>query len=145
MRDKEYYKKIYDLKQWQNIHVNQLSYTRNLFIVLSTSVLAFLISIILDKKFSEVLTCWVKASVIILLFSTFCGIVIAISESENYRKKYKIGRILESFENQFQKLPDDIKREQQCCSKLENVNRILFYFQLGLFSIAIVIISLLLI
>ncbi len=139
--DKEYYKKLYDLKSWQGLHVNQLGYLRNLVLILSTASLGFTVNLLVDKKVIECreTTC-IKVSCFFLLASIFAGIVMAILESKNYRLKYKIGRMIEK-SGDFNELPDDIDKQQQRCSRLERMNRVLLYFEAILFLVAILIIT----
>ena len=144
-RNKKYYQKIYDLKSWQGFHVNQLSYIRNLIIILSTAVLGFSIKLLLDCSVTSRLDIiLVKISCGLLFGSITSGILMSILESINYRKKYKISRMLET-KNEFEKLPDDILKIQNFCSKLESTNRILFYTELLLFTITIGILAFLIV
>ncbi|MFZ6664631.1 hypothetical protein [Peijinzhouia sedimentorum] len=142
MRNKEYYKKIYNLNSWKGIHVGQLAYTRNLVIILATASLGFSLTLLFDKKLTDceqlIAT---KTTCGLLLASVFCGLLIAILESENYRLKYKIGRKIESCHEQFENLPTEIERLQNKCTSLESKNRILNYVQLILFFTAMIILT----
>lgn len=142
MRDKDYYKKIYNLDSWKGIHVGQLAYTRNLVMILATASLGFSLTLLFDKKLTDcgklIAT---KTTCGLLLASIFVGLLIAILESENYRLKYKIGRMLENYSEQFDKLPTDIERLQNKCSSLESVNWFLNYGQLILFLVSVVILT----
>ena len=138
MRNKDYFKKIYDLGSWQGIHVGQLAYTRNLVMILATASLGFTINLLLDKNLTECgKIIGIKTSSGLLLSSILFGLVMAILESENYRLKYKIGRMIENHEGNFEKLPEDIGRLQRFCSNLETTNRFLIYGQLFLFLTAV--------
>lgn len=140
-RDKKYYQTLYDLKSWQGLHVNQLWYTRNLVLVLSTASLGFTVTLLFDKNFTdcgEVI--WTKISSGLLFASILAGILLAILESENYKLKYKIGRMIEARDD-FETIPEDIDRQQRNCSRLEKINSVLIYIELFLFVVATTILT----
>ena len=132
MDKKEYHKKIYDIKTWQNIHVKQLSYTRNLILILATASLAFTIN--KYNSDNHGISCMIyfglQATGVLFLISIACGLLIAILESENYRLKYRIARNVER--------DIDFKNEQNKCSLIEKVNKYTLYIQIGLFLIGII-------
>ncbi|OFX84250.1 MAG: hypothetical protein A2W99_00555 [Bacteroidetes bacterium GWF2_33_16] len=136
-RDKNYYQKIYDLKSWQGFHVNQLGYIRNLILVLSTAVLGFTVKLLINESVtdsSDILA--IKITCGLLFGSIISGILMAIFESENYKLKYKIGRMLEN-KSDFDQLPDDIEKKQNCCDCFELINKILLYSELTMFAVAV--------
>lgn len=140
-RDKKYYQSLYDLKSWQGLHVNQLSYTRNLILVLSMASLGFTVTLLFDKDLAdrgEII--WTKISSGLLFASILTGTLMALLESENYKLKYKIGRMIENSED-FETLPSDIDRQQRNCSRLEGVTSFLLYIELFLFVAATTILT----
>ena len=125
----EFQKKIYSIDNWQKIHVQQLSYTRNLFIILASAALGYTLSLI-NHDLECIYSILFKILSFIYLSSIAFGAFIAYSESENYRLKYLIARNLE------RSLP--IEEEEKQCSKIESRNRGLIIIQLVLFLIGII-------
>lgn len=143
MRNKEYYRKVYNLESWQGIHVRQLSYARNLVLILATASLGFSLNLLFDNKLTlctQIIA--IKITCGLLLFSVFIGLLISILESENYRLKYKIGRKLEKLSEQFDQLPHDLELIQSKCTLLESLNRFLNIGQLILFFASVIILTL---
>lgn len=122
MRNEDFLKEIYDIKTWQGLHVNQLAYTRNLFIILSTALQGFIYS----QHVNSNPLFW---SSLLLALSTGIGILIAVLESENYRKKYRLSRMVKK------QMDDkgDFGRIEGQCTNIENANRILFFAQAAMF------------
>jgi hypothetical protein len=140
-RDKKYYQRLYDITSWQAIHVKHLSYTRNLVLVLSTASLGFTVTLLSDKKLVECTQIlWTKTSGWLLFGSIITAILISILESKNYRLKYKIGRMIE-YSQDFESLPTEIDRQQQCCTILERVNTALLFVELFMFLTAAAILT----
>lgn len=130
----EYLKKIYDPNVWLEKHIKQLSYARNMILLFAVSALGFSLS-----YYQKVPSRFIISGCILLLFSIFCGMAIALLESRNYRLKWKIGRLFERKninEDNAQFL--DLQRH---CDKIERLNRILLVVQLATFLIAIIFIA----
>jgi hypothetical protein len=81
---------------------------------------------------------WLQISGVLLLFSIFLGLMTMLFESENYRRKYEISRLLEVMVD-FEKLPENVKKMQRKCSLIEELNKLLNHFQMVLFFISILI------
>lgn len=139
---KEYYQKAYDLKTWLNIHISQLSYTRNLILVLSIAALGFAINYHEANIRGIPIKNQLKISVLFLVLSIVFGLIIAFLESENYRLKRKISRIIEQNED-FEDTNSKFIRLQNKCTTIEQINRFLFYSQLISFGTGIIILSIL--
>lgn len=135
MRMKKYHKKIYDIKTWQNIHVKQLSYTRNLILILATASLAFTINTFKGQNYGVCQEYLIKVAGILFLFSIACGLLIAIFESKNYRLKYKIARNIERDMN--------FKEDEKKCTHVETCNKHAFRFQIAFFLSGIIMLFLL--
>jgi hypothetical protein len=141
MKNTDQLKETYDIRAWQAIHVSQLSYVRNLFIILSTAIIGFITSLLLGDD-AENLNCFtiilMKFSCIIFLISTALGIILSINESKNYRLKYTASRILKKDVID----EDGFKKNEDKCSRLEKTNNCLFhtqlYFFLGAFVILVI-------
>src|SRR5690606_33912206 len=84
----EFKKEIYDVKTWQQLHVTQLTYLRNLFIGLATALIALVFSDLRDFTYPTLK----YTMTVSLTASLICGIGLAARESENFRLKYKIAR-----------------------------------------------------
>ncbi len=124
----DFKKEIYDIQTWQKIHVQQLSYTRNLIIVLSLAALGFTIKLLtpdLNCSYSILL----KIVSLLFLTSIIVGLFISFYESENYRLKYRIAR------NIFKNKP--YERDEQDCTNFESRNKCLLFLQSIFFVIAI--------
>ncbi len=140
-RDKIYYQKLYDMKAWQGFHVNQLSYFRNIILVLSTAVLGFSVNLLSTRNYFCCMDFVIKTSCVLLIISIVIGICLALLESRNYRLKYKIGRMIES-KDDFNELPNDIQVQINSCSKIEKINRTLIIIEMILFVVAIIMLTL---
>ncbi|HEX9600184.1 MAG TPA: hypothetical protein VF985_01715, partial [Mariniflexile sp.] len=63
MRTKDELLESYDIKSWQGLHVKQLSYIRNLFIIISTALTGFIVSLIFsNEQLSTVVNVLLKVS-----------------------------------------------------------------------------------
>src|ERR1041385_8980540 len=87
----DFNRKLYNIDNWQQLHVQQLSYTRNLVIILSSAALGYSLNKI-DPTSTDTFNLLFIISSIILLISIGIGFIIAYGESENYRLKYLISR-----------------------------------------------------
>ena len=138
MRTKEELKESYDIKSWQSLHVKQLSYVRNLFIIISTALTGFTVSLIFsNQQLSQIVNILLKISGIGYLVPISLGIWIAINESTNYRLKYKISRIVKRSEQPTEN-PEFSHLETES-TYLENTNRTLFKGQLLTFLLAFIV------
>ena len=136
--NKDYLQKIYDIIAWQAHHVKQLAFSRNLILILSTASLGYTITLLINVNVSDCeQIVGLKMAIGGFLASLASGIIIALLESENYRLKYKISRNIER--------DRDFKNLQRSCTKIESINRVLFYMQLILFFLAITVLSIVLI
>jgi|SRR6185312_8113642 len=125
----DFRKKIYSIDNWQKLHVQQLAYTRNLFIILSSAALGYTLSS-LNHGLESVFAIILKILCLVYLLSIAIGAFIAYAESENYRLKYLIARNIErslSFEE-----------EEKYCSEIESRNRCLIVIQIALFLLGII-------
>lgn len=103
--------------------------------------LGFTVTLLFDKDLAdrgEII--WTKISSGLLFASILTGTLMALLESENYKLKYKIGRMIENSED-FETLPSDIDRQQRNCSRLEGVTSFLLYIELFLFVAATTILT----
>lgn len=143
-KDREYYKSIYDLKTWLSIHVNQLSYTRNLVITLSIAALGFWIDRYLTIK-PQLSGCSKISWGIVggcLLLSIFMGLYISEREAESYRLNRQISRRIEELPD-FTDQDTEYKDAHQKVKTIKERNENLFIGQLVTFFIAITIFSIL--
>ncbi|WP_456457946.1 hypothetical protein [Reichenbachiella sp.] len=137
MRTKEELLESYDIKSWQSLHVKQLSYVRNLFLILSTALTGFVVSLVFSSQEEiSIVVYLLKTSGILFLIPISLGLWISINESKNYRLKYKISRTVrrdsKPLDNrEYRELEDQ-------CSSLEELNRILFKGQLVVFLLAFI-------
>lgn len=131
----DFRKKIYSIDNWQKLHVQQLSYTRNLFIILASAALGYTLSL-LNQDLECVYAVLFKILSLVYVTSIALGALIAYSESENYRLKYNIARNIE------RSLP--FEEEEKRCSRIEGRNRCLIIIQLTLFVIGILVETILL-
>jgi len=125
----EYNKKVYNVDNWQKMHVQQLSYTRNLIIILASAALGYTLNL-LSQDLSCAFEILFKILCILYLISVAVGLLIAYSESENYRMKYYISRKIEKSQ------PFD--DEEKICTSIETRNKWLIKVQLLLFTLSII-------
>ncbi len=125
----DYNKKVYKIDNWQKLHVQQLSYTRNLVIILASAALGYTLSL-LNNDLTCNLKLLLKIISLVYLISITIGVFIAYSESENYRLKYYISRKIEKLQ--------PFEKEEQSCTSIEGRNKWLIKTQLILFGIAII-------
>lgn len=133
MSDNQYNKDIYDTKTWQNIHVAQLSYTRNLLIILAVASLGFTVTQIGGSHTDpfKLFKFDLPLAGLSFLISIALGLLIALLESTNYRLKYKIARdILQGH---------DFEKLQSKCSKIEFFNGWALIGQVFLFLFGVII------
>ncbi len=131
----DYRKKVYNMDNWQQMHVQQLSYWRNLVIILASAALGYTLSII-NGELSSVDEVLLKIISLLFLLSIAVGFIIAYKESENYRLKYYISRkILQSddFLNS-----DLFKEAEDKCTKIERTNKLLLGCEIIAFGIGVV-------
>lgn len=125
----DFRKKIYNIDNWQKLHVQQLAYTRNLFIILASAALGYTLSS-LNHDLECVYAILLKILCLVYLLSIAIGAFIAYAESENYRLKYLIARNIE------RSLP--FEEEEKRCSRIEGRNRCLIVIQIVLFLLGII-------
>lgn len=90
MRTKEELLESYDIKSWQALHVKQLSYVRNLFLILSTALTGFVVSLVFSSHEEICIVVYLlKTSGILFLIPISLGIWMSINESKNYRLNIK--------------------------------------------------------
>ena len=126
----DFKKEIYDIQTWQKIHVQQLSYTRNILIVLALATLGFTLKM-LGPDLGSTYSLLFKIIALSLLASIVIGLFISFYESENYRIKYRISR------NVFRSKPYD--SDEQTCTNLEIRNKCLLLLESILFGLAILV------
>lgn len=146
IRKKEELLESYDIKSWQSLHVKQLSYVRNLIIILSTALTSFLVSIMLsDVGMTKTVKILLKIAGISYLIPITIGIYLAINVSKNFRLKYEISRIVRRLEAPSEN--SEFKKKESECTRIEKNNQTLFKVQLLSFLLAftILLVSLLLI
>jgi hypothetical protein len=124
----DYHKKVYNVDNWQKLHVQQLSYTRNLVIILASAALGYTLSL-LDNNLSHTIKMSLKIISLFYLTSIAIGVLIAYTESKNYRLKYYISRKIEKSQ--------PFEEEEKQCTAIEYKNKWLIKTQLLLFGIAI--------
>jgi len=103
----------YNLDSWQKIHVTQLAYTRNLYLVMSFAAIGYSVKMI-DNNI--ILSTFLFLAVISHALSSYFGIKVASNESENYRLKYKIAR-------QITKTGSYEEKDEEKCTDLEQKNK----------------------
>lgn len=131
-------REIYDVKTWLNIHVSQLSYTRNLLIVLASAEIGF----VLGKTESNGNELIYKVIMIFSAISVGVGLLLALNEESNFRKKRQISRLL-ARNKSFEAVKAEYLIIENECTKLEERNKYLFWTQSLLFAIATFFIGLL--
>ncbi len=89
----DYNKKIYNVDNWQKLHVKQLAYTRNLVILLASAALGYTLNTLTPKSGNVLNVLFIIVSLLFLI-SIAIGFIIAYGESKNYRLKYHISRII---------------------------------------------------
>ena len=140
--NEDYRKKVYDMDNWQQMHVQQLSYWRNLVIILASAALGYTLSII-TRELSSVNEVLLKIICLFFLLSISLGFMIAYKESENYRLKYYISRkILQSddFLNS-----DQFRKAEAKCTKIEGTNKVLLAWEIIMFGIGVIVETIILI
>ncbi len=137
MRRKEELLETYDIKSWQSIHVTHLSYIRNIFIILSITLIGFIVSLIFSESLdSNDISLLLKYNAMAFIIPLGIGIFIAIKESENYRLKYKASRLIRRYKKP--EKDEKFKQIEKDCTRLEKQNKILFKIQLWSFFCAII-------
>lgn len=125
--------------RWQAITISQLSYVINLIIVISVSALGFCISLLLNTEFSP--TDWGKFfftfSLFMYLLSTGLGILCNIIRLKDYRKTKNIVWKREKGISE-----DELRCEREEVKKLGNKTWLIFWWQVGLFCVATIMILL---
>ena len=126
MRNKEELSETYDIKSWQSIHVSQLSYVRNLFIILSITLIGFIVSLLFSEntEISDNIKTLMRYNAATFLIPLGIGIWIVINESKNFRLKYRASRLVKRYEDL--KKNKDFNRTEKKCTRIENCNKILF-------------------
>ena len=133
-KNKEGIKEIYDVKTWLQIHISQLTYVRNLIIIISTAEIGFLVNILMNKCLTDIEINFGLISLTFGVTSIIFGFYIAYHESENFRLKGRISRqIIKGGE---------YMEDEDKCTKLERGNKIFFKGQLLVLSLSLIFLSL---
>ena len=135
-------REIYDVVTWLNIHVAQLSYTRNLIIVLATALIGFIAyQASSEDSLYVVQECLINSSLILNILSVFFGIVISILSEWNYRVYRKISRELLKADEYSDNLKEDLRGKKSINDTIEAMNRYLFFLQLTTFGTGVLLIG----
>lgn len=145
-KESKYLKKYYNLSDWQNIYVNQISANRSFIALLATACLGFTVSLLLgDRPLPHGLSILFQIICVMYLITIGLSLWIGYLVSENYRVKYRISRsVARKGETEISK--SDVKEDEATTTKLEdrvrNLQRIqieifLFATALELFALAI--------
>lgn len=142
MADRQYYKEIYDVKNWLSAHLTQLSYTRNLVLTMSFATLGYTLNEFTKIKanlnsYERII--WVS-SAILLLVSIGTGLLISVFEARNYRNKRKISRIILK-DSTFDETNPEFNRIQVKCNDLEKYVRDLFRIQILCLFVSFIVLS----
>ncbi len=124
-------RKIYNIDNWLGMHVQQLSYLRNLIIVLTLGALGYTVSLF-DSSINNCYKPWFVLFSVVYLLLLGIGFWISYNESENYRKKNEISRKLVRNPN------FDFKEIEKECTRLEKRNSCLIKIHIVMFMIVIV-------
>ena len=125
-------------RYWSTIAINQLSFTNNFLLTISTGMLAFCFEKF-DKRYSNIHCClcnkcaingaltWSVLSLICLLVAIIFGIIVMISRLYDNRITRHITWVrLKAFRQNKRKLSDKRNEELNCCKKAILFLRILF-------------------
>lgn len=134
---REYYRSIYDVKTWLNLHITQTNYTRNLILTFSIATLAYS----LNQYSNSVPKSGSAALFYLSFFNTGIAIVFGLLmefyQSQNFRSKRKISRIIEKDEN-FDDTNEEFQKLVRGCDADEEAIRLLSYGQLTFFLGALI-------
>lgn len=143
---REYYRTIYDVKIWLGHHVNQINYTRNLFLTFAVATLGYGLNVYSHlTNLQKDNSIWWNTGLILLTSITF-GAIAAGLQAENFRLKRAISRIIEKDEN-FVDTNTDFIKKQNICTRLEKAVTFITFCQIlffvgGVYNISIAIVEL---
>lgn len=144
-KDRKYYLEIYDVKTWLNIHVAQLSYTRNLLLTFATACLGYGVNEYRKIKddYQFCLQAWWIFAFVLLLISIVFGVLLVINECNNFRYKRKISRIISADDN-FTEDHKEFNNLQNKCTGLEKRHPYFFFTQMFTFLGGLILLAVLL-
>jgi hypothetical protein len=124
--------------RWQGITIKQFTYAQNLILTFSVAALGFGLAFIKDKDFTPfgVSKCFFVLSLLLLLISIGCGLWCVINRLRDFRITKDISRNRDQNSNK-----DKVKELRKKSRTLGSITWKLFWVEIGLFSSAILLMT----
>lgn len=120
--------------RWQEIRINQLSYSINLILGLSVGILGFQVTLLLNDKFivQGLQKCLFSSSLVIIATAILFGIFCTISRLLDFRETAEIARSKKRGD-----LSRNFKEGRDLTKNLGEITWFLFWCQIGAFIIGV--------